>query len=172
MARYHKKLRAKIEAAVHSPGPVRAVVLLNPVGGSNQMVDGHYVEGFSADAYVQQRGLDPTRRVDADPSVDLYGDFGLVCALTDSAVDFLYASGANWWKAVVSHVSTHPLGEVEVAHELVNARTNYLIRFTFSDGQYFFGTSSALPRIGVHAANNPKDFIGALGDRAIEDPHS
>ena len=90
MAAFHDAIREQVDAAVPDGAPVRAVVSLMSITGTSRGPDGGGPE-LSHNAennYVRKAGLDPELRVKG-----IQGFFGLVVALTDTHVHFLYSAG-------------------------------------------------------------------------------
>lgn len=157
MARFHDRLRDRIEALL-APESVEAFVVLSSVTG------GAGSAAYNAEqAYAHAHGLDPALRID-----DRTGGFGLVCALTPGYLHFLTTEG-NMRSGTVEPGWTAPRDEVTIRHRrggMPGARTR-LFHVSFGDERYYLGSASE-SRAARNAVNDPRAFLEAVGPRAAE----
>ncbi|MGI9540244.1 MAG: hypothetical protein ACR2N6_08855 [Miltoncostaeaceae bacterium] len=156
MARFHDRLRARVEEIV-APESVEAMVTLSSVTGGSQ-------PSYNAEqAYANDRGLDPTLRMN-----DRSGGFGLLCALGPAHLHFLSAEG-NMRSGDIALDWTTMRDTATVHHRragLPGAR-NRLFHFTFEDGRYYLG-SAPEARLARSTINDPRAMLRALGSQATE----
>ena len=110
-------------------------------------------------------GLDPELRVEG-----IFGTFGVVTAQTEEWVHFLLSSGLlRKGGGSVELAGSHPKADVEFRHQRnsIPGLRQRLMHFTFADGQYFVGSSSAM-RFARNAVNQPSEFVAAWGPSAID----
>ena len=158
-------MRERVDSLVGAGEPVSEVVLLSTVTGLGPSpgTASAPVSYNAAESYVRETGLDPDRWRERN----IHG-FGLICALTMTAVHFVRSTG-SMRKGEIELAFAWPRSETTLSFgegaSIPGARTA-LLHFAGPDSDYVVG-SAPLGRVATNEMNDVASFVEAWGPSAL-----